>query len=85
MQSTPKKELALAFLGELVGMPRERLQSIIHDTVGDELAAIMFGYARQVMEAEPTKTIENASSLMILGYLIRVHEQGGFPQDNLPA
>lgn len=75
----------MAFLGELVGMPRERLQSIIHDSVGEDLASVMFGYARQVMEAEPTKTIENASSLMILGYLIRVHEQGGFPKEDLPA
>jgi hypothetical protein len=85
MEPTSKKELALSFLGELAGMERERLQEIIREVVGEELAAVMFGYARQVMEADPSKAMENASSLMILGYLIRVHEQGGLPSDELPA
>lgn len=75
----------MAFLGDLAEMPRERLQEIIRSVVGEELAAVMFGYARQVLEADPSKVMENASSLMILGYLIRVHEQGGIPSDTLPA
>lgn len=85
MENTSKKDLALAFLSELAGMERERLQQIIRDVVGEELAAVMFGYARQVLEAEPSKVMENASSLMLLGYLIRVHEQRELPTDELPA
>ena len=85
METASKKELAISFLGELAGIPRERLQEIIREVVGEELAAVMFGYARQVMEADPSKAMENASSLMILGYLIRVHEKRELPSDELPA
>lgn len=85
MDTSSKKDLAIAFLGDLATMPREKLQEIIQHTVGEELAAIMFGYARQVMEADPERIMENASSLMILGYLIRVHEQGQLPSNDLPA
>ena len=85
MKTTSKKELALSFLGELASMERERLQEIIREVVGEELAAVMFGYAQQVMKADPSKAMENASSLMILGYLIRVHEQRELPSDELPA
>ena len=87
MDVSSKRELALAFLGELAGMDRDRLQAIIRSAVGEELAAIMFGYAKQVIEADPEKVTENASSLMILGYLMRVHEQGELPDqhEGLPA
>jgi hypothetical protein len=85
MDISSKKDLALAFLRDLAIMPRDRLQEIIRDTVGEELASVMFGYARQVMEADPDRGMENASSLMILGYLIRVHEQGELPSQQLPA
>ncbi|MBW2699594.1 MAG: hypothetical protein JRF33_02140 [Deltaproteobacteria bacterium] len=79
MDIASKKELALVFLNDLSKMQPNRLQQIIGETVGEELATIMFGYAKQVMNADPAKQMENASSLMILGYLIRVHEESGLP------
>ncbi len=85
METSSKNELAMAFLGELSGMRRERLQEIIRTVVGEELAAVMFGYAQQVLQADPAKAVENSSSLMILGYLIRVHEKGELPPDSLPV
>lgn len=66
-------------------MRRDRLQEVIRTTIGEDLATVMFNYARQVIEANPNKAIENASSLMILGYLIRVHEMGEIPPESLPV
>jgi hypothetical protein len=72
MDVTSKKDLAVSFLGELANMRRDRLQQIVGSVIGEELASVMYNYARQVIEASPEKTVENASSLLILGYLIRV-------------
>jgi|DewCreStandDraft_4_1066084.scaffolds.fasta_scaffold01463_33 hypothetical protein len=80
-EASNKTDLALEFLGELADMPRERLQNLIRQVVGEELAAVMFNYARQVMEASPDKMLENASSFLILGYLIRAFERNEIPED----
>ena len=85
MDVTSKRELALSFLTDLANMRPDRLQQIIGDAVGEELASVMFGYSRQVMNSDPNKQMENASSLMILGYLIRVHEEGGIPPETPPV
>ncbi len=85
MDTSQAKDLAMTFLQELANMPRERLQDLIRDRVGEELAAVMFNYARLIMESDPGRAVENGSSLMILGYLIRVHEEGGIQPEGLPA
>lgn len=85
MDVTSKKDLAVSFLGELANMRRDRLQEIVSSVIGEELASVMYNYARQVIEASPEKTVENASSLLILGYLIRVHEEGDIPPENPPV
>jgi len=85
MAQTSKKDLAVSFLTELSNMRRDRLQEIIRDVVGEELAEVMYSYARQVIEASPEKATENASSMLILGYLIRVHETGDLPPENPPV
>lgn len=85
MDISSKKDLALTFLNDLANMRPDRLQQIIAEAVGEDLAAVMFGYSRQVMNNDPEKQLENASSLMILGYLIRVHEEGGIPPENPPV
>lgn len=85
MEPSTKKELAVAFLGELANMRRDRLQQIVGEVIGEELATVMYNYARQVIEANPERVVENASSLLILGYLIRLHEEGGIPPENPPV
>jgi hypothetical protein len=85
MESSDPKDLAMTFLHELAHMPRERLQELIRTRVGEDLAAIMFNYAKMIMESDPARAVENGSSLMILGYLIRVHEEGNIQPDGLPA
>ncbi|MBW1807899.1 MAG: hypothetical protein JRJ87_06855 [Deltaproteobacteria bacterium] len=85
METSSKKDLAVSFLKDLGKMEPERLRMIISKQVGEELAAVMFNYARQVIEASPDKAIENASSLLILGYLLKVHEDGAIPPENPPV
>jgi len=85
METSSKKDLAVHFLKDLGKMEPERLRMIIGNVVGEELAAVMFNYARQVIEASPDKAIENASSMLILGYLLKVHEDGGIPPKNPPV
>ena len=85
MDVASKKELALSFLNDLANMRPDRLQQIIGQAVGEDLASVMFGYSQQVMNSDPAKSMENSSSLMILGYLIRVHEEGGIPPETPPV
>lgn len=85
MEASSKKDLAVGFLSELANMRRDRLQQIVGEVIGEELATVMYNYARQVIEASPEKIVENASSLLILGYLLRVHEEGDIPPENPPV
>lgn len=85
METNSKKDLAISFLNELGTMNPERLRTVISNVIGEELAAVMFNYARQVIEANPDKVIENASSMLILGYLLRAHEEGKIPPENPPV
>jgi hypothetical protein len=85
MEPDKKKDYALLFLTELSNMKPERLQHVIRSVVGEELAAAMFNYARQVIEADSKKVVENAASMIILGYLIRAYETGNIPPENIPV
>ncbi len=85
MKKTSKKDLAISFLTELAEMKPDRLQDIVRTTIGEELAEVMFNYAKEVIQANPDKIVENASSMLILGYLIRTHEDGNIPPEYLPV
>jgi hypothetical protein len=85
MEPDKKKDYALLFLTELANMKPERLQQVIRSVVGEELAAAMFNYARQVIEGDSKKVVENAASMIILGYLIRAYETGNIPPENIPV
>jgi hypothetical protein len=82
MEPNKKKDVALLFLAEISRMKPERLQDVIRSVVGEELASAMFNYARQVIEADANKVVENAASMIILGYLIRAYETGAIPSEN---
>ncbi len=82
MEPNKKKDVALLFLAELSRMEPERLQNVIRSVVGEELASAMFNYARQAIEADAHKVVENAASMIILGYLIRAYETGAIPSEN---
>ena len=59
----------------LEGRPREKLHDLILENTGEELAQFFLSYATELMEREPERAVENASSLLLIGYLIRCFEE----------
>lgn len=69
-----KRDRAIEFIRRVRSMDRDRLQSLILGEAGEELAQFFLAYATDLMEREPERAVENASSLLLIGYLIRCHE-----------
>lgn len=55
-------------------MDRDELHDLILREAGEDLARFFLAYATDLMEREPGRAVENASSLLLVGYLIRGHE-----------
>ena len=70
-----KRELAIDFIRKIRSMDKDRLQELILDQAGEDLAQFFLAYATDLMEREPERATENASSLLLIGYLIRSFEQ----------
>lgn len=70
-----KRELAIAFIRQIRSMDRDRLHTLILEQAGEELAQFFLAYATDLMEREPGRATENASSLLLIGYLIRCFEE----------
>jgi hypothetical protein len=85
MKTEDKTKLARKFLSELAEMSSPRLQIIIRQVVGEDLAELMFTYAGEVISSAPEKVLENASSMLLLGYLLRAHEEGAIPPETPAA
>ena len=69
-----KRELAVQFIRRIRGMERERLHALILEEAGEELAKFFLAYATDLIDREPQRAAENASSLLLIGYLIRAFE-----------
>jgi len=69
-----KRELAVEFIRRIRSMEREKLHALILREAGEELAQFFLAYATDLMEREPQRAVENASSLLLIGYLIRAFE-----------
>ncbi len=69
-----KRELAVEFIRQIRAMERDKLHSLILREAGEELARFFLAYATDLMEREPGRAVENASSLLLIGYLIRAFE-----------
>ena len=70
-----KRELAMEFIRQIRSMNREKLHALILEQAGEELAQFFLAYATDLMEREPARAVENASSLLLIGYMIRCFEQ----------
>ena len=57
-------------------MDRDTLHDLILAQAGEELAQFFVAYATDLMQREPHRATENASSLLLIGYLIRSFEEG---------
>ena len=69
-----KREQAVAFIRRIRDMDRDELHRLILSQAGEELAQFFLAYATDLIQREPGKAVENASSLLLIGYLIRGFE-----------
>jgi len=72
--SARKRDLAIEFIRRIRAMDRDKLHDVILSQAGEELAQFFLAYATDLMEREPHRATENASSLLLIGYLIRCFE-----------
>lgn len=80
MTNEHKHELALTFIRQVRDMSRDVLNRLIHREAGEELVRFFLEYSKNLLEADPQKSLENASSLLLMGYLIRAaEERAGVP------
>src|SRR2546421_8291271 len=79
-----KRELAIEFIRRIRAMERDRLHSLILREAGEDLAQFFLAYATELMQREPQRAVENASSLLLIGYLIRAFETEEFAQADEP-
>jgi hypothetical protein len=75
MTSARKRELAIEFMRQIRAMDRDRLHELILRQAGEDLAQFFLAYATDLMAREPERATENASSLLLIGYLIRCFEE----------
>ena len=74
LDSARKRELAIEFIRQIRAMHRDKLHELILRHAGEELAQFFLAYATDLMDREPERATENASSLLLIGYLIRCFE-----------
>ncbi len=75
LDSGNKRDLAIEFIRRIRSMDRDRLHELILRQAGEELAQFFLAYATDLMAREPGRAAENASSLLLIGYLIRCFEE----------
>jgi len=81
MANKTKKDRAIDFINETRDMAPAKLNKLIHGEAGEELATLFLSYSAKLIEKEPERVLENCSSLMLMGYLIRAHEEQKEKQD----
>ena len=70
----PKKGLAIEFINRIRTMDAAELNAMIVREAGEELAQFFLNYASSLISRDPGRVVENTSSLMLMGYLIRAAE-----------
>lgn len=74
MDADAKRENAIRFITALQDMAPGRLESLIRTEAGEGLSAFFASYASGVIEQQAEAPGRAASTLMMLGYLIRAAE-----------
>jgi hypothetical protein len=72
---TAKKGFAVEFINRIRTMDPAELNALIVREAGEELAQFFLSYSANLISRDPEKVLENTSSLMLMGYLIRAAEQ----------
>jgi hypothetical protein len=69
-----KKELAVDFINRIRQMDPGALNALIVKEAGEDLAQFFLSYSANLISKDPGRVLENTSSLMLMGYLIRTQE-----------
>jgi hypothetical protein len=70
-----KKALAIEFINRIRTMEAADLNALIVREAGEELAQFFLSYSASLISKDPQRVVENTSSLMLMGYLIRTAEE----------
>ncbi|HEX9400757.1 MAG TPA: hypothetical protein VF912_11670 [Anaeromyxobacter sp.] len=70
----PKKGFAIEFINRIRTMEAAELNAMIVREAGEDLAQFFLSYSSSLISRDPQRVIENTSSLMLMGYLIRAAE-----------
>jgi hypothetical protein len=70
-----KKGFAIEFINRIRTMESGELNALISREAGEELAQFFLSYSANLISRDPERVIENTSSLMLMGYLIRAAEE----------
>ncbi|MGC4113832.1 MAG: hypothetical protein QM765_04080 [Myxococcales bacterium] len=70
-----KKQLAIRFINDIRTMEASVLNALIVREAGEELAQFFLSYSSSLISRDPERVLENTSSLMLMGYLIRANEE----------
>ncbi len=70
-----KKDLAVEFINTIRTMDPSALNALIVREAGEDLAQFFLSYSANLISKDPTRVLENTSSLMLMGYLIRCSEE----------
>jgi hypothetical protein len=71
----PKKGFAVEFINRIRTMDPSELNAMIVREAGEDLAQFFLTYSANLISRDPERVIENTSSLMLMGYLIRAAEE----------
>ena len=71
----PKKGFAVEFINQIRTMDPAELNAMIVREAGEELAQFFLSYSASLISKDPGRVLENTSSLMLMGYLIRAAEE----------
>jgi hypothetical protein len=70
-----KRDQAVDFIKSVRAMDPGLLNRLITREAGEDLAQFFFSYSASLITKDPRKVLENSSSLMLMGYLIRSYEE----------
>lgn len=76
-----KKDLAVEFINLIRTMDPADLNSLIVKEAGEDLAQFFLTYSANLISKDPSRVLENTSSLMLMGYLIRTQEEKKLKQN----
>ena len=71
----PKKGFAVEFINQIRTMESAELNALIVREAGEDLAQFFLSYSASLISRDPERVLENTSSLMLMGYLIRAAEE----------